>query len=138
MPNTSITGNNTILQLRSIELLDSSLRLPPTQDDQLSSFVFNIRIESKADANKKEVYIVVHVDIGCESQTLVLGAISVSCIFHIEHLETIISTSPNGNLEIPESLLNTLNAVALSTTRGVMFATFKGTVLHHAILPLID
>jgi uncharacterized protein YbbC (DUF1343 family) len=31
-----------------------------------------------------------------------------------------------------------LNSISLSTTRGAMFSTFKGTFLHGAVLPIID
>jgi hypothetical protein len=31
-----------------------------------------------------------------------------------------------------------LNRISISTTRGAMFSTFKGTFLHAAILPIVD
>jgi len=31
-----------------------------------------------------------------------------------------------------------VNSIALSTTRGLLFAQFRGTPLHNTILPLID
>ena len=40
--------------------------------------------------------------------------------------------------ELPDGLADILNSVALSTARGIMFSEFKGTLLHHAFLPIVD
>jgi hypothetical protein len=40
--------------------------------------------------------------------------------------------------EINEAFAETLNSISISTTRGVMFSELKGTILHHAFLPIID
>ena len=40
-------------------------------------------------------------------------------------------------VDLPQEFITLLNSIALSTTRGVMFSQFRGTVLHNAILPII-
>jgi hypothetical protein len=125
------------LQLKAIELLNSSLQLPVGQNAAITSFNYNINIESRADAANKLVFVIVHVEIKNNDQTNVLGALSVSCIFEIVNFEEVIKTEADGKLNIPQSLIDTLNSISISTTRGVMFSTFKGTFLHNAILPVI-
>lgn len=129
---------NVEMQIRAIELLKSSLQLPPASNNALTTFNFNISIESKADAQNKLVFVIVHVEIKNEDHSLVLGTLSVSCIFEIMNFEELIRMGENGNLDIPQHLLETLNTISISTTRGVMFSTFKGTFLHGAVLPIID
>jgi hypothetical protein len=112
--------------------------LPVVQNAAITSFNYNINIESRADAANKLVFVIVHVQIKNDNQTNILGALSVSCVFEIENFEEMIKTEPDGKLNIPQPLIDTLNSISISTTRGIMFSTFKGTFLHNAILPVIE
>jgi hypothetical protein len=126
------------LQLKAIELLNSTLQLPIGQNTAITSFNYTINIESRADAVNKLVFVIVHVEIKNDNQTNFLGALSVSCIFEIVNFEEVIKMEPDGKLNIPQPLIDTLNSISISTTRGIMFSTFKGTFLHNAILPVIE
>jgi hypothetical protein len=126
------------LQLKSIELLQSSLSTPRNTNINMSSYTFNISIESRGDATNKLVFVIVSVEIKDAEQTLLLGSIAVSCIFEIANFKEVIQIDPAGQVIIPEGLMHILNSLAISTTRGVLFATFKGTFLHAAVLPMID
>ena len=44
----------------------------------------------------------------------------------------------NGDTYLPKNLINTLNAISISTTRGILFTKFQGTKVQKFILPLID
>jgi hypothetical protein len=129
---------NVEMQIRAIELLNESLKLPADSNTAITTFNFNINIESKADALNKLVFVIVHVEIKNDNQSLVLGALSVSCIFEIVNFNDIIKIEEDGKLNIPQRLIETLNIISISTTRGIMFSTFKGTFLHGAVLPIID
>ncbi len=51
----------------------------------------------------------------------------------------VVQKDSNGlTMIIPDSLSEILNSVSISTTRGVMHSTLKGTFLNNAILPIID
>jgi len=126
------------MQLQAIELLNSSLQLPTNPNATTKNFIFNISIESRADVSKKLISVFVHVDIRNDDQTLVLGSLTVSCIFVIGNISEIIKIEADGKLDIPKPLIETLNSISISTTRGVIFSTFKGTFLHGAVLPIID
>jgi hypothetical protein len=129
---------NVEMQIRAIEILNGSLQLPAAPNAAVTTFNFNISIESKADASKKLVFVIVHVEIKNDDLSLVLGALSVSCIFEIVNFDEVIKIEENDRLDIPQRLIETLNTISISTTRGVMFSTFKGTFLHGAVLPIID
>jgi len=133
--------NNNIkaeLQLKSIELLQSSLSTPRNTNINMLSYAFNISIESRGDATNKLVFVIVSVEIKDAEQILLLGSLAVSSIFEIANFKEVIQLNSEGLVIIPESLRNTLNSIAISTTRGVLFSEFRGTFLHGAVLPIID
>lgn len=126
------------LQLKSIELLKGSISLPSLPEVSLSNFNFNINLESKADATNKFLFVIVSVDIRSEDQNHILGSIAVSCIYSIVNFDEVVKIEDDGKLDIPQPLVEILNSISISTTRGVMFSTFKGTFLHNAFLPIVD
>jgi len=126
------------MQLKAIELLNCSLQLPATQNTAITNFNFNINIESRGDAPNKLMFVIVHIEIRNDDQSLALGTLSVSCIYEIPDFAAHIKVESDGKLQIPQMLVESLNSISISTTRGVMFATFKGTFLHNAVLPIID
>jgi hypothetical protein len=128
----------TELQIRGIEILNGSLNLPAKPPTPVTNFNFNINIDSRADALNKLVFVIVHVSINNDDHSDVLGALSVSCIYEIPNYADVIKSDSEGKLDIPQHLIETLNSLSISTTRGVMFSTFKGTFLHDAVLPIID
>lgn len=129
---------NAEMQLRAIEILNSSLNLPANPNVPVNIFNFNISIESRADTVNKLVFVIVHVEIKNDDLSAVFGTLSVSCIFEIVNFKDIIKIEAGGKVNIPEQLSETLNSISICTTRGVMFSTFKGTLLHGAVLPVID
>lgn len=126
------------IQINAIELLHSSLQVPSDRHHTFTSFNFNLSIESNVDPLNKQVYVIVHVDIKNEELTLLLGSLSVSCIYAMADFDKLVKRQKNGQLILPEHLIETLNTISISTTRGIMYSTFKGTFLHGAVLPIID
>ena len=126
------------LQLKSIELLKGSISLPSVPDVSLNNFNFNISLESKADATNKFVFVIVSVEIRSEDQNHILGSLAVSCIYSLVNFDEVVKIEADGKLDIPQPLVEILNSISISTARGVMFSTFKGTFLHNAFLPIVD
>jgi hypothetical protein len=126
------------IQLKAIELLGGSINLPVTPDVPLTNFNFNISLESKADGINKIVFVIVSIEIKSEDQNHVLGSLAISCVYNVVNFEEVIKTEPSGKLDIPQPLIEIFNSISISTMRGVMFSTFKGTFLHNAFLPIID
>jgi hypothetical protein len=129
---------NIEMQIKAIELLNNSIILPPNAKNPITNFNFNLNIESKADVTKKLVFVIVNVEIKNDDQSLIIGTISVSCVYEIFNFEEAIKIEVDGKINMPPKLVETLNIISISTTRGVMFSTFKGTFLHNAFLPIID
>jgi hypothetical protein len=126
------------LQLKSIELLKGSISLPSVPEVSLNNFNFNISLDSKADSNNKLLFVIVSVEIRSEDQNHVLGSLAVSCIYSIVNFDEVVKIEADGKIDIAQPLVEILNSISISTTRGVMFSTFKGTFLHNAFLPIVD
>lgn len=126
------------IQLTAIELLASSISFPSAPNASLNNFNFNINLESKADGTNKLVFVIVSVEIKSEDQIHLFGSLSISCVYNIVNFDEIIQVEPTGKFDIPKPLIEVLNSISISTTRGVMFSTFRGTFLHNAFLPVID
>lgn len=124
--------------MKGVELLESNQNRAIPETINMRNFNFNIQIETNADAQNKLLFAIVNVEILSEDKTIKIGGISVNCIFGLNNFEEIIEISPKGIMSIPQPLMDIINSISISTTRGVMFATFKGTQLHHAFLPIID
>ncbi|MBC9933412.1 hypothetical protein [Chitinophaga qingshengii] len=124
------------LALQTIELLESSLHYPG-EHPPFNSFHFDIHITSKADDEKSQVWVIVKIVVYHENMTQQLGSLAVNCIFTMSNFPEVVRLNAAGQPDMPDELVETLHSTALSTTRGVMFATFRGTFLHHAVLPLI-
>lgn len=126
------------LQLRSIELLKNSIVMPSTPEVSLANFNFNINLESKADAENKIIFVIVSVEVKTADQNHILGSLAASCIFGIANFDDVIKIEDGGKLNIPKGIAEILNSISISTVRGIMFSSFRGTFLHNAFLPIID
>jgi hypothetical protein len=126
------------IQLKNIEILKCSIEMPGNIQEINGLFNFNINIESKADANKNLIFVLVHITVVNDNKLVTLANLSVSCIYEINNFNELVKIDENGKMNIPQNLIETLNIISISTTRGVMFSSFKGTFLHNAILPIID
>lgn len=126
------------IQLKAIELLNSSISVPQPNNLPLANFNFIINIESKADSSNKLVFVIVNIKIESEDQKQTFGTLTISCIYTVLNFDQVIKIDPTGKYDIPQMLIEILNSISISTARGVMFSTFKGTFLHNAFLPIID
>lgn len=126
------------INLKGIEILNSSFQLPTIPVANIKQYLYNINFESRVDVDKNLVFLVVGIEIKSEEQTFILGTLAVSCIFEILNFKDVVINNEDGQIIIPDKLLETMNIISLSTTRGIMFMTFKGTFLHNALLPIID
>jgi hypothetical protein len=126
------------IKIRGIELLNSSLNRPEQAAKKLSTFLYNVRIVQDIDRLKKLVFIIVHVDIHSVEEKKDVGSLSVSHIYELANFEEFVTVLDEHNFKLSEPLNDVLNSISISTTRGVMFSTFKGTFLHNAVLPIVN
>lgn len=127
-----------IFQLRAVELHELNIKKPILGTPPVANFNFEISIETTVDHPQKIVIVATRVNIKGNDQQTDLGSIICACIFSVANFDEVVTMHSPTSAEVSHSFAEALNSIAISTTRGVMFSELKGTVLHHAFLPIID
>jgi len=125
-------------QIKGVELLEFELIPPKEALKPQTVFHYNISLEHKINKENKLAFVMVRVNILLEDKKTLTGRTGVSCVFSVENFDEIIIEEENSKIRFPDEIIEILNSISISTTRGVMAATFKGTFLHNAILPVVD
>jgi hypothetical protein len=130
-------ARNLKFRMDNIEIIHSALNAP-TQQAEVSAFNFEVQTQMKLEAHKKQILVFIGVAIHTQQPVEVIGKYTACCCFLIENFEEIVIKNQFNHLEVPDNVIDTLNSISISTIRGLMFGAFKGTFLHHAILPIVD
>lgn len=129
--------NDIRFTIKGIELVQSSITPPQKLDAIVENFVFNIGVSQKIDTTSKIIGIFIRIGILIPEVSEEVANLTTACYFIVENFDQL-SKDEEGKIIVPETLTNTLNAISISTARGILFSTIKGTFLHNAILPIID
>lgn len=125
------------MQFKTIELLDTVLIAPKTSLPKSLVFQYDISLQHQLRKEENLLIVICSVKIGADVVPDVLGNIRASCIFHVNNLPDYYNET-DKQYDLPDQLVITANSITISTMRGIMFSTFRGTFLHGAVLPLID
>jgi hypothetical protein len=131
------SSNIISFKIEAIELLEYSLNTPNYLPSQEVSYKFDMGIEHKISLDLKKIFVVCIFDIKSESTDEQFAHAKISCVYDLPELEKYYDTA-NNKVKFPTTIGVTLNSISLSTSRGVLFTLFRGTFLHHAILPIVD
>ncbi|MCD8539362.1 MAG: hypothetical protein LRY55_06060 [Leadbetterella sp.] len=124
--------------LSDLEILHCSYTGEGYPDVSAKDFSFLLNIENTIDGAHNLVLSVVSVGITTAKNKQFSANIAVKSVYRVENLQQFLDVNKQGKYEIANDLIEKLNAISISTTRGVMFSSFRGTSLHHAILPLAE
>jgi len=124
-------------QIKAVELLESCIIPPKNPLAAETVFNFDINLEHRINPENEILIVVCTVTIFDEKKEAQLGKLKAGCIYLVKDLKNYTNAESKA-LELPEPLATTLNSVSISTTRGLMFAMFRGTFLHNAVLPVVD
>ena len=123
--------------LRGIELHELIVsKLPP--GFLINNFHFEINIETNVDQSQKLVIASTRIRINADDKTTEVGRVICACIFSVANFDEVIKQKNENHFELIQPFADTINSICLSTTRGFMASELKGTILHHAFLPIID
>lgn len=129
--------NDISFSIKSIDILQSVLHPLPTQGLETGDLTFKIQVEQKIDASNKLIHVSVHIHVLSKVIEQELAGLDTVCIFQVANFSDILKTD-SASSSLPGQFANNLSAIAISTTRGLMFAFLRGSYLHNAILPIID
>lgn len=129
--------NNISFRLKNVELLQYNLSAVNVSISSETLFKFNINIEHLINLNENAIAIkpIVEIFIEEHNNKTILGGLSASLVFEFENLPSFVK---DNEVKLPIEIINAINSISISTVRGIMFSTFKGTYLHNAFLPIID
>ncbi|WP_316834748.1 hypothetical protein [Pedobacter nutrimenti] len=122
-------------RITNIEFVGFEMSLPP-DFRPLERYQYDIDIESHIDHNNK--LILVNLDIHIKNGKTKYGRLSSNYLYTIDNFDEVILKDKDQKYIVPTELQTSLNSISISTARGLMFSTLKGTALHNAILPVID
>jgi hypothetical protein len=128
-------SQNINFRLKNIEIAQSSLTAIDYALANDVIFKFNINIEHLVNIDQNLIVIKPTVAIFLEEEQSILANLSVNLVFEIEDLA---NYAIEKEVKLPSDIIIAMNSISISTLRGIMFSTFKGTYLHNAILPVID
>lgn len=124
-------------RIDSIDIINTSINAPlnPTEIGELN---FDLQIQVKLEPKKNILMVFVDVEIKTKESKEKLGKYTICCSYIIEDFEELVSYDNANKPTVPKIIIDTLNSISISTLRGLMFGSFRGTFLHKAILPVVD
>ena len=128
---------NVNFQLKGIELLEIKLINPQIPLKQERIYNFNINIEQRISKEEKLVVVITSIEAVHEEDKQCHASIKTSCVFSLENMQDFVEAG-SGQINLPQQFVVTLNSIAISTTRGVMFSNFSGTFMHSVFLPIVN
>lgn len=104
----------------------------------LEGFLFNIHVEVKAEVERMWAVLTTKIEVRLPDIENMIGSISVLCIYEVKKLAELVVDDGKGGKILPPDIAQLLTVITASTVRGVMYGVFQGTLLHNAILPILD
>lgn len=127
--------NDIGFRIKNIELIQSNLSSIDNEITIDTIFKFNINIDHLVNSNEKCIVVKPSIEIFTDKSNTILGMLSANVVFEFENLNGFII---NDELKLPNDIFIAINSISISTIRGILFSSFRGTILHNAILPVID
>ncbi len=68
----------------------------------------------------------------------IFAELKVENIFELKPFENIINSKTEGKYKIPDTILQSIASLSISTVRGILSEKLKGTIVQNEVYPLID
>jgi hypothetical protein len=121
-------------KLSAVELLNMEMKHPQQDNVDLSSFHFDLKLQHRVNTEKQLVFVITTITVMNQDKSVQMATMQTSCIFEVQNIQQLVDSE--NNVKFPNTFLDEINSIAISTTRGIMYAEFKGTFLHKAFLPV--
>lgn len=126
--------------LKGLDILGVEIKAPSINLPDKVVFNYNIDIEYNFNIEKKLLFLSTSIKVTDSKENKTeFGSIKTSCYFEIGNIQDYIQNSDkNPKVILPQEISTIFNSIAISTTRGMMYTLFRGTILHNAFLPIVD
>lgn len=128
--------NNEIVQFKieNIEINRISISQQP-QKFNSEKYGYKLNVEHLFNIEENTVMVLVSVSVMAGKN--LLSEVAINIYYNVNNLKNFDNKSEK-RMEFPEDFTTAINAISISTLRGVMFSEFRGTYLHNAILPVVS
>jgi len=123
-------------QLEKMELTGVKLDVPQGYIAS-GNFDFDITVESRLESEQHEIVVTVNIVVN-DAERKGLGGLISRYWYSVRDFDTLVLRNKEGKFSVPQALESSINAVSISTARGMMFSAFRGTALHEVVLPVLD
>ena len=128
--------NKYSIQLANIEILSRYIKDSYDElDFENIKYIFMVDNHIEASFEKKTIDIVVDIKVNTEGSVnnqIECGGIKLQLNFAVENTQKNIKEK-----KFDEDLIMSTAEIAINTSRGIMWDSFRGTYLHRAILPIL-
>lgn len=136
--NMTAPENTFTYRIGGMDLLSCNMAEPAPGFAPDHKMNFNVQLKHQIMDQESAIGVICIVKTTHDESGQELASFSGRMVFQVDGLAQHTKKDDNGQIGLPKSLINTLNGVAISTMRGVMWSTFKGTYLHRAVLPVVN
>lgn len=123
------------LDFLNIEVLECSFKAPDGSKE-ITEFDYIIALDNRMDESDETVEVLVDITV-CDQIERQLGTYKVRLKLEVGDLDKV-DWHAEDSAPHRSKLTATWNSIAISTVRGMMCSDFRGTFLHHAILPIVN
>lgn len=122
-------------RLSNIELLKSEFSIP-AQEREI--YNFSIKIQNTVNTETRTIDATIFSIIHGGKIEEKFAEFITKLSFQLEDIDPVIKKNENQEIKIDTRFLTTINSISISTTRGIVFSSLKGTALDKAFLPIFD
>jgi len=120
-------------RIGGIDVISCHLAEPTAAFSANQKMNFNLQLKHQVLEADQAVAVVCTIRTTSETDGIEMANFTGRMTFAVDAL----TRNEQGQVSLPAELLSSLNGITVSTMRGVMWATFKGTYAHRAVLPVI-
>jgi len=113
------------------------LKIPLSIDQYEFNFIINFNI-NQATHHARVSTLVKLLEKKADNSRIELAELKSTHLFLIQNFEEVIYSNSQGQMLIPNPLMEVCNSVAVSSARGMFSIKTENTVLNNAIIPLMD
>lgn len=129
---------NINFKIATIEIISQSVSSAPEEGIRTNEIDYTIQINIKYDANIGMVHILPEISLTSKIDKSELAKFAIQCSYEVINYNEAIPINESNQPAIPVPFLHTLISISLSTSRGIIYSSCRGTFLQNAILPIID
>lgn len=122
-------------QIENIEINQITVS-PQPQTFSRENYEFKLNVEHLFNVEEETVMVATSGRVFSDKKEH-LAEVMINVFYRVDNLKNF-ENKKEKKMEFPEDFTTAINAVSISTLRGVMFSQFRGTYLHNAILPVVS